>query len=589
MKLVTAAQMRALEQAAVAAGGSLEALMEAAGLAVAQEAWMQLGQLEGRRIAVLVGPGNNGGDGLVAARRLADWGAQVRCYALAPRDDAQWTQTVEAGIPCGSVADDDAGLEALQALLNSAELIVDALLGAGRSRPIEGALAGMLEALAAARAQRAGPRLIAVDLPTGVDPDSGLADPLTVAPDETVTFAYPKVGLYTQPGAGLAGDVQTVDIGIPAELAGDLTVELVERRDAKALLPERPARSHKGTFGRVLVVAGSSAYPGAAILAASAAYRAGAGLVTLATPASLIPALVSAMPEVTYLPLDDAGSGAAGAGDLAAIEAALPQYDVLLIGPGLGQADDRVALVRALLRSPGVRGLRGVVVDADGLNALAGSDWSADLPANVVVTPHPGEMARLTSRDIAAVQSGRLAIAQESAAAWGATVVLKGANTVVASAEGATRVSAIAHAALATAGTGDVLAGALAGLLAQGLPPLDAATLAVYLQGNAGERAARSMGSAGATAGDVLRELALAGRSLAGEEPIEARAGGLPFGGGGMGAGDPAAAFGAGGAGAAGGLAGLGLPGAEMPGGGLPGTEMPGGGPPMPGLPPLPQ
>ena len=397
MKLVTAAQMRALEQAAVEAGGSLEALMEAAGLAVAQEAWMQLGQLEGRRIAVLVGPGNNGGDGLVAARRLADWGAQVRCYALAPRDDPQWTQTVEAGIPCGSVADDDAGLEALQALLNSAELIVDALLGAGRSRPIEGALAGMLEALAAARSQRAAPRLIAVDLPTGVDPDSGLADPLTVAPDETVTFAYPKVGLYTQPGAGLAGDVQTVDIGIPAELAGDLTVELVERRDAKALLPERPARSHKGTFGRVLVVAGSAAYPGAAILAASAAYRAGAGLVTLATPASLIPALVSAMPEVTYLPLD-------GAGDLAAIEAALPQYDVLLIGPGLGQADDSVALVRALLRSPGVRGLRGVVVDADGLNALAGADWSADLPANVVVTPHPGEMARLTSRDIEAVQ-----------------------------------------------------------------------------------------------------------------------------------------------------------------------------------------
>ena len=331
-----------------------------------------------------------------------------------------------------------------------------------------------------------------------------------------MTFAYPKVGLYTQPGAGLAGDVQTVDIGIPKELAGDLTVELVERRDAKALLPERPARSHKGTFGRVLVVAGSAAYPGAAILAASAAYRAGAGLVTLATPASLIPALVSAMPEVTYLPLD-------GAGDLAAIEAALPPCDALLIGPGLGQADDRVALVRALLRSPGLRGLRGVVVDADGLNALAGSDWSADLPANVVVTPHPGEMARLTSRDIEAVQGGRLAIAQESAAAWGATVVLKGANTVVASPEGATRVSAIAHAALATAGTGDVLAGALAGLLAQGLPPLDAATLAVYLQGNAGERAARSMGSAGATAGDVLRELALAGRSLAGEEPIEAR------------------------------------------------------------------
>ena len=572
MKLVTAAQMRALEEAAVAAGGSLDELMAAAGLAVAQEAWMQLGQLEDRRIAVLVGPGNNGGDGLVAARHLADWGAQVRCYALAPRDDPQWTQTVEAGIPCGSTADDDDSLEALRALVDSAELIIDALLGAGTSRPIEGTLAGMMEALAAARAQRAAPRLIAVDLPTGIDPDSGLADPLTVAPDETVTFAYPKVGLYTQPGAALAGDVQTVDIGIPKDLAADLTVDLVERRDAKALLPERPAQSHKGTFGRVLVLAGSAAYPGAAILAASAAYRAGAGLVTLATPSSLIPALAGAMPEVTYLPLDGEG-GAAGPGDLGPIEAALARCDALLVGPGLGQAEGTVSLVRALLRSPALMGLRGVVVDADGLNALAGSDWSAGLPANVVVTPHPGEMANLTNRDIAAVQGGRLAIAQESAAAWGATVVLKGANTVVAAPDGATRVSAIAHSALATAGTGDVLAGALAGLLAQGMPPLDAATLAVYLHGNAGERAARSMGSAGATAGDVLRELPLAGRSLAGEEPIEARAGGMGGLGGlglGAGAGDPSGGFGMGQA--AGGAPGMELPGAG--GAGMPGPPL---------------
>ncbi len=558
MKLVTAAQMRALEEATVAAGGSLDELMAAAGLAVAQEAWMQLGQLEDRRIAVLVGPGANGGDGLVAARHLADWGAQVRCYALAPRDDPQWAQTVEAGIPCGSTADDDAGLEALRALVDSAELIIDALLGAGTSRPIEGTLAGMMEALAAARAQRSAPRLIAVDLPTGVDPDSGLADPLTVAPDETVTFAYPKVGLYTQPGAALSGDVQTVDIGIPRALAAGLTVELVERRDAQALLPERPAQSHKGTFGRVLALAGSAAYPGAAILAASAAYRAGAGLVTLAAPASLIPALAGAMPEVTYLPLAGEG-GAAGPGDLGPIEAALARCDALLVGPGLGQAEGTVSLVRALLRSPAPAGLRGVVVDADGLNALAGSDWSAGPPANMVVTPHPGEMATLTGRDAAAVQGARLAIAQESAAAWGATVVLKGANTVVASPDGQTRVSAIAHSALATAGTGDVLAGALAGLLAQGLPPLDAATLAVYLHGAAGERAARSMGSAGATAGDVLRELPLAGRSLAGEEPIEARAGGMGGLGAlgmGAGAGDPAGGFGMGQA------PGMGLPGA---------------------------
>ena len=561
MKLVTAAQMRALEEQTVAAGGSLDELMAAAGLAVAQEVWMQLGQLEDRRIAVLVGPGNNGGDGLVAARHLAEWGAQVRCYALAPRDDAQWQQTVAAEIPCGSVADDDDNLEAFAALVQSAEVIIDALLGTGTSRPIEGPLARMLEMIAAARAQRNGPKLIAVDIPTGLHPDTGLADPLTVAPDETVTFGYPKVGLYTQEGTGLAGDVQTVDIGIPKELAAELTLELVERRDAKALLPERPAHANKGSFGKVLVVAGSAAYPGAAILASLGAYRAGAGLVTLATPASLIAAVASAMPEVTYLPLEE------GANAQTLIEEALPKYDTLLIGPGLGQAETTVALVRGLLSSPAVAALRGVVVDADGLNALAGSDWSGAGVPNLVLTPHPGEMARLSDRAIDAVQADRLALTQTAAGDWAATVVLKGANTVVAAPDGATRVSAIAHAALATAGTGDVLAGAVAGLLAQGLSPRDAATLAVYLHGNAGERAARSMGSAGTTASDVLQELALAGRSLAGEEPIEARAGGGlgPFGG--AGGGGESGGLGGLGAGMAGGIGGgMGEPGAPMPG-----------------------
>ena len=578
MKLVTSAQMRALEERAVEAGGSLDELMASAGLAVAQEAWMQLGQLEDRRIAVLVGPGNNGGDGLVAARHLAEWGAQVRCYALAARDDAQWTQTVEAGIPCGSIDDDDDDFEALGALVGSAELVIDALLGTGTSRPIEGPLARILEALAAARAQRAAPKLIAVDLPSGLDPDSGLLDPLTVAPDETVTFAYPKVGLYTQPGAAIAGDVQTVDIGLPTTLAADLTVELVERRDAKVLMPVRPAQSNKGTFGRVLVVAGSASYPGAAILAASAGYRAGAGLVTLATPASLIPALVSAMPEVTYLPLPekaaDTGSGIVNAGALAELERVLPGYNVLLIGCGLGQAPGTQTLVNDLLRSPVLAGLKAVVVDADGLNAIAGTDFSTLRAPNLVLTPHPGEMARLTGTDVATVQAGRLATAQASAAEWGATVVLKGANTIVATPNGAARVSAVAHSALATAGTGDVLAGVIAGLLAQGQPPLEAATLAVYLHGNAGERAARSFGSAGVTAGDVLREIALAGRSLAGEEPADAGGGRLGGFGIGPGAG-PGAGMGAGG----------GFPGADAGAGGVGAGGVGGSAPGLPGLP----
>ena len=535
MKLVTSAQMRTLEERAVEAGVDLDQLMENAGLNVAQEVWMQLGHVEDRRIVVLVGPGNNGGDGLVAARHLAEWGAAVRCYALAPRDDAQWQATLAAEIPCGSVADDD-GFEALEAVLAGAEVVIDALLGTGQSRAIEGDLAEVLTRLGAARSRSVPPKLIAVDLPTGLDADSGRADPLTVAPNETVTFQYPKVGLYTQPGAALAGDVQTVEIGIPSGLDEDMQIELIERRDAKRLLPPRGADAHKGSFGRVLVVAGSARYPGAAVLAASAAYRVGAGLVALATPRSLIPALVAAMPEVVYVPLpDDASPGTPDDSALDELTSVLGDYEAVVVGPGLGQAEATQELVRGLVRSPELAGRSGIVIDADGLNALAADTPFGEVTAPLVLTPHPGEMARLvgsdTLIDVGEVQGNRLGLAQDRAAAWGATLVLKGANTIVAEQDGRASVSAIANAALATAGSGDVLAGAIGGLLAQGMSTFDASRLAVYLHGNGGERAARARGSAGTTASDVLEYLALAGRSLAGEEPAGGDGGGnLPFG-----------------------------------------------------------
>ncbi len=521
MKVVTSRQMRTLDERAAEAGVPQETLMENAGLAVAQEAWMQLGQLQGQRILVLVGPGNNGGDGLVAARHLAEWGAGVDCYALTPRDDSQWRQTLEAGVPCRSVAADPQ-FAVLDDLLAGAALVVEALLGTGRARPIAGDLAEILKRLGRRRSVAPRPKLVAVDLPTGLDADNGGVDPLLVAPDETVTFQFPKVGLYTQPGTGVAGRVQTVDIGIPAGLDHDMRVELLDRRQAKELLPARPAGANKGTFGKLLVIAGSLRYPGAAVLAASAAYKAGAGLVTLAAPASVAPALVAAMPEVTHLPLPDGNTpGTLDAGAVAVLSTPLGSYDALVVGCGLGSAPATTAFIRQLLRNDALAGLHGIVIDADGLNALAGSDWHAHLSAPFVLTPHPGEMARLVDLDVAAVQSDRLALAQARATAWGGTVVLKGANTVVAAPDGRARLSPVATAALATAGTGDVLAGAIGALVAQGLAPFEAACLAVYLHGDAGERAAKAVGAAGTTAGDVLTHLALAGRALAGEEPLE--------------------------------------------------------------------
>ncbi len=543
MKLLTAAEMRELEQRAEAAGVSTDTLMENAGLAVAQEIWMQLGSLEDRRIAVLVGPGNNGGDGLVAARHLHEWGAQVRVYALHERNDTQWTQTLELGVPCGTVADDDQ-FEALEALLGGAEAIIDALLGTGNTRPIEGDLAEIMRRLAATRSRTVKPKLVAVDLPTGLDADSGRLDPLAVAADETVTFHAPKVGLYMQPGAAAAGSVQQVEIGIPPGLDDDLRTEVLERRAAKALLPDRAADAHKGTFGRVLVIAGSSRYPGAAVLAARGAYRAGAGLVTIAAPQSIAMYLIGAVPEATLLPLPEHDPGViSGFAAWETVRDELASVDSVVIGCGFGRHGHSGKFVREFLVSPEVGAVNGIVVDADGLNLL--SEDMSGLPnavAPVVLTPHPGEMGTLTGLSVDEVQGQRLTLARDRASEWGCQVVLKGANTVIAAPDRRARVSELAQPALATAGTGDVLSGAIGALLAQGLSPFDAATLGVYLHGEAGNRAARTKGTIGVTAGDVADALALASRSLSGEEPVEAPSLG---------------AFG-GGMGDAGGLAGLG-------------------------------
>ena len=528
MKLVTAAEMRTIEDRAEAAGVDKATLMENAGLAVAQELWMQLGSLEDRRICVLVGPGNNGGDGLVAARHLHEWGAQVRCYALRPRGDEQWRRTVEAGVACGSVAEDE-NFEALEAVLQGSEAIIDALLGTGSNRPIDGDLAEILRRLTAIRDRTVRPKLIAVDLPTGLDADSGRLDPLAVAADETVTFHAAKVGLYVQPGAAAAGNVQTIEIGVPAGLDDDIRTEVIERRAMKALLPDRPADAHKGTAGTLLVVAGSANYPGAAILAASAAYRAGAGLVTLAAPASFIHQIAGAMPEVTLLPLpDDAHPGAAGPSVMNLLLDAIQTADALAIGCGLGLAPATGELVANLLNEAALADLQGVVVDADALNHLAERDsWQRSAPANLVLTPHPGEMSRLTDIPTEDLQAQRLTLARDRAAEWNATVVLKGANTVVTAPDGRAAVSQAAEPALATAGTGDVLTGAIGALLAQGSSPFNAAQLAVYLHAEAGRRSTRSRGTHGTTATDIRDNLPLAFRSLSGEEPIESPT--LPF------------------------------------------------------------
>ena len=510
MKLVTVEQMGALEAAAVERGVSEAELMEHAGLGVAQETWVNMGAVEGRTAIVLVGPGNNGGDGLVAARQLKEWGAEVAVYLLEPRppDDPLWQAVLEAEIETLSVPEDP-NFEQLADAIKGAHAIIDALLGTGVSRPIDGALKEILDCLAAARADRTiRPHLVAVDVPTGVDPDTGRADPAAVRADTTVALGFAKVGLFAMPGRAIAGAIAEVGIGLPEDLGADLPYEDIRMRDLKSLMPFRSDDAHKGTFGTAVVAAGSKFYPGAARLATESAMRAGAGLVVLAAPESVQPLVAAGTPEVVHHPLPGC-NGAMDASSAPELLRALGDADVLLLGPGLSHSPNTVEFVNQVIGGlDAVEGLRAAVIDADALNALAElPGWHERLRLPRVLTPHPGEMGRLLGISTEEVQSNRLKHATEYAQRSGSVVVLKGAGTIVAAPDGRARLSEFASAVLSSAGTGDVLAGLLVSLIGQGMEPYDAAAAAVYLHTECGRSLETATGSATAIAQDLLRAL----------------------------------------------------------------------------------
>ena len=513
MKIVTSDQMRQIEARCQQGGVSLDSLMEQAGLAVARRVRDRLRRLVGVSVAVLVGPGNNGGDGLVAARHLHAWGAKVLVYLCQDRREPDPKMDIlhEQGLPI-IPASQDKGLVQLKKVLGSAHMVIDSVLGTGRSRPIEGALKEILREVAEARFRRPGLQILALDMPSGLDADTGVADPVCPVADVTVALGYPKVGLFAFPGADQVGALEVADIGIPAGLDEDVELELMTPEWARAALPQRPRTAHKGTFGRALVVAGSPHYIGAAYLAATAATRVGAGLVTLAIPQSLQVAVAAKVTEPTYIPLAESSPGVVSPEALPLIFDSLPGYNALLVGCGIGQAPATRELVEGVLYSE--MSLPPTVVDADGLNILSmsrsktkGRSWWERFPARAIVTPHPGEMARLTGDSSSAIQGDRIRKATEWAVRWNKVTVLKGAYTVVAFPSGKAMLSPFANPGLASAGTGDVLAGTVVGLLSQGLTPEDAAALGVYLHGAAGERVREELGDTGMIAGDLLPAL----------------------------------------------------------------------------------
>ena len=508
MKIVTVEQMQALEVAAGKAGVSTDALMEKAGLAVAGKAIQRLASPRGARVLVLVGPGNNGGDGLVAARYLHQWGARAQLYLCVPRSDPDPNLAVaeERGIPVATAADDPS-LVLLRRHLESTSLIIDAVLGTGSARPLKGQLKEIMAQVSGARQRQATP-LLAVDLPTGLNADTGAVDPACPGADTTVVLGYPKIGHYTFPGASVTGHLEIVDIGLPAGLDGNISLELVTPELVRSLLPSRPLEAHKGTFGRLLVVAGSRSYVGATFLACIGAYRAGAGLVTLATARGVYTIAAANLTEATHLPLEETETGGISSQAVPMVQDATGSYAALVVGCGLGQEPETRQFIQELVfHTPSLADVP-MVLDADALNTLAQvQNWHTSLTARAVLTPHPGEMARLTGLSTSRVQEQRLETTREAADNWGQVVVLKGAFTIIASPEGTARISPFANPGLASAGTGDVLAGVIGGLLAQGLSPVDAATCGVYLHGAAAEELRQELGDAGLMASDLLPEL----------------------------------------------------------------------------------
>jgi ADP-dependent NAD(P)H-hydrate dehydratase / NAD(P)H-hydrate epimerase len=517
MKIVTVSQMQKAERDCSQFGISLDDLMENAGKAFAMETCNILGEIRKHNILILVGPGNNGGDGLVAAHHLHDRGATVNIFLCAsrPDHDPKLELLMERRIRCLKAAD-DASLEHFQKLLSESSVVVDAIFGTGSNRPLTGKYSQILKVVNEAREKRPHLKIIAMDVPSGLNADTGSIDPATPPADNTITLGFPKAGLFNLPGAVHSGKISVVDIGIPPQLVDYVNIDFLTSDWVGSALPERPLISHKGTFGKVLALVGSINYPGAAYLSTSASVRAGTGLTTLTLARSLLPVLASKLTEVTFIPLPESENGILTDDSAAILRQYLPQYDIWLVGCGIGQSQPVSHLLEMLLKNPLVF-LPPVILDADGLSILAKiPDWQKWFQNEAVFTPHSGEMSRLTGKSIEEIQSNRILIAQETAMQWNKTIVLKGAYTVICSPDGRVFISPFANPGLASAGTGDVLAGIIAGLAAQGLPRFVAAACGVYLHGLAGEIVRSDLGDAGMLASDLLPVLPRAIRQLKG-------------------------------------------------------------------------
>ena len=502
--VLTPGEAAELDRATQQRGIPADALMEAAGREVADAAVRLVGGAYGRRAIVVCGKGNNGGDGLVAARYLDRAGIRATVLLL---DDAL---SGPAGTNLERLGPTTVRRRAfapatLERELARADVAVDAIFGTGFRRVPAGLYAEAIEALAASQ----GP-VVAVDIPSGVNGETGVVEGSAVRADLTVTFGAPKPGLVLLPGATHAGVVEVELIGFPTDLIRSDLV-LVEAEDVAAMLPAREPDTHKRSAGYAVVVGGSRLMTGAVALAGTAAYRAGAGLVAVAVPEGILPVTQGAVREAVFVALPETEAGTA-AGGSARLDEVLGQAGSLAVGPGMTTDERTAAWIRELVRSSEVP----VVLDADGLNAFAGrAEDLADRKADLILTPHAGEFARVGGVSTGEVAADRVRHVRELAARTSATVLLKGSRTLVGAPDGSVRINPTGGPFLATGGTGDVLTGMIAALLARGCSPLDAGSAGAFVHGIAGALAGEERG-VGTTASDVLERVPTAMREVVG-------------------------------------------------------------------------
>ncbi|MFZ3089623.1 MAG: NAD(P)H-hydrate dehydratase [Nitrospirota bacterium] len=509
MKIATSEEMQRLDKDAQTRYGiSSLILMENAGMQTVRHIEEKYGGLKKKSVVVVSGKGNNGGDGFVIARHAANRGADVSVFLLSDAKGISGDARTNLVILKKMKVPVHTGISNLKGSLSKADLIVDAIFGTGLKTDVKGIHAKTINLI-----NNAGRPIIAVDIPSGIDADTGQIKGTAVKADTTVTFGLPKIGHFIYPGAAYSGSLKIADISIPKTLIEKSLIKtrLITKDHVKKILPARRPDAHKGDFGHVFIIAGSPGLTGAAIMAGLSALRIGAGLVTLGIPEGLNNILETRLTEIMTLPLPQTEEGTIAVSARTKIFNFLKKADAVAIGPGLSQNRETAQLVRELMREVKIP----IVIDADGINALAGhADILKKARGQVIITPHPGEMARMVNSSAAEINRDRAAIARRFSEQYNVITVLKGAGTIIAEPSGDIYINSTGNPGMASGGTGDVLTGMIAGLIAQRSPSPDAAIAGVFLHGLAGDLAAKDRGEAGLIAGDVIEKIPEAIKSM---------------------------------------------------------------------------